>query len=732
MGAKRRAPKQRGAARRRAKRAAQASSSESSSSSESESDSSSSSSSSSSSGVEVVHPAEADPFSAMSAENRAAWARFWQDWRVDTESEPSECSADEGLSDVSTADTELFMELAEEAPFETLLDRHPEWFEPEAEPPTAGGRARSDAAEPEQTEEDEIWDELLKYGVEPDDVNRAAQEMEARLSTPPPPTYLEALSHLPDPWDEQAFLWSFGETKAEVQVFLEKHLNMDPAYVQALMEGWLMRRSVMNIFRFVPGGVSRFYFQKIRGLADPEKGMRAAYDRQAAPPKPIKIARAPRIPSTATGRESVLDRRELDYKDTVHFIITETRTLAAELGLRPFPHVPVDASVETVAATYGYAITSKAYGGVIQLRGLRTRWNRLRRFLDAAADAGEATVPFACYFIDSTKLTGMAKVFEWAADALGLELFREFARDPAIKLRQPRRGWCAEAPSHTPKKAPWVSDRFIIYLAYRATHAVSSEERVRAFFFYVLAVGGVRFGDAQHVVKVQINEADVTFTASRFKATRGDSVEHFTVPLKGPAGCDFRDVAREMKAQMRAGFLLAHPSAPELVDSLFFNCAGSQFGAQGDSVDRFSQAEGLKPCSYQAAVGTLRAFALRYLTLMAGGRAEAAVPGGRPVDQDVFADADKITMHSLRSWLATVCFQLEVPERETNLLLHWTSKEMVRCYAKNTSAVETANRSRIVAILDGDWRSAGPGMRLASAACPSWDELKNRATTRRF
>ena len=687
---------------------------------------------------------EVDPFSAMSAANRAAWAQFWTDWRVDSDSEPSECSADEGLSDISSADTELLIELAEEAPFETLWERHPELFEPDDEPPTAEDRACSAADAPAQTEEDACWDELFKYGTEQEDVDRAIQEIAARLDKPPPPTYLEALSHLPDPWDEASFLWSFGETADEVRVFLDKHLHMDPAYIQALMEGWTPRRNVMRIFRHVPGKVSRFYFQKIRGLADPERaaGMRDAYHRQAVPLKPVKMARAPRIPSTATGNESALDRRKLDYTDTVHFIITETRALAAELGLRPFPHVAVDASVDTVAATYGYAITSKAYGGVIQLRGLRTRWNRLRRFLDAAADAGEATVPFACYFIDSTKLTGMAKVFEWAADALGLELFREFARDPAIKLRQPRRGWCADAPSHTPKKAPWVSDRFIIYLAYRATHAISSEERVRAFFFYVLAVGGVRFADAQHVVKVQINDADVTFTASRFKATRGDSVEHFAVPLKGPAGCDFRDVAREMKAQMRAGFLLAHPSAPEEVDSLFFNCAGSQMGVQGDSVDRFSQAEGLKPCSYQAAVGTLRAFALRYLTLMAGGsergpragcgRAEAAVPGGRPVDQDVFADADKITMHSLRSWLATVCFQLEVPERETNLLLHWTSKEMVRCYAKNTSAVETANRSRIVAVLDGEWRSAGPGMRLAGAVCPTWDELKNRVTTRRF
>ena len=55
-------------------------------------------------------------------------------------------------------------------------------------------------------------------------------------------------------------------------------------------------------------------------------------------------------------------------------------------------------------------------------------------------------------------------------------------------------------------------------------------ERVRAFF-YVLAVGGVRFADAQHVVSIKITDEEVIFTASRFKATKGDSVETFSVPL---------------------------------------------------------------------------------------------------------------------------------------------------------------------------------------------------------
>ena len=107
--------------------------------------------------------------------------------------------------------------------------------------------------------------------------------------------------------------------------------------------------------------------------------------------------------------------------------------------------------------------------------------NRLRRFLDAAADEGAGSVPF----IDQTKLTRMSKTFEWAADALSLEIFRDFAKDPAIRLRQPRRGWCTEAPPHALKKAPWVSAAFVIYLARRACKGWTPFERVRAFFLIV-------------------------------------------------------------------------------------------------------------------------------------------------------------------------------------------------------------------------------------------------------
>ena len=45
---------------------------------------------------------------------------------------------------------------------------------------------------------------------------------------------------------------------------------------------------------------------------------------------------------------------------------------------------------------------------------------------------------------------------------------------------------------------------------------------------------------------------------------------------------------------------------------------------------------------------------------------------------------------------------------------------MQRCYTKNFEAIEVSQRERLVAILDGDWRSAGPGQPL-DPHIPAWD-----------
>ena len=81
-------------------------------------------------------------------------------------------------------------------------------------------------------------------------------------------------------------------------------------------------------------------------------------------------------------------------------------------------------------------------------------------------------------------------------------------------------------------------------------------------------------------------------------------------------------------------------------------------------------------------------------------------------------DFSLITMHSLRSWLATLLRQLEVPPDQTNELMHWTGNSMQRLYNRNFSAVEVRMRSRVVQVLAGDWRSAGPNHRLEPP--PRW------------
>ena len=61
-------------------------------------------------------------------------------------------------------------------------------------------------------------------------------------------------------------------------------------------------------------------------------------------------------------------------------------------------------------------------------------------------------------------------------------------------------------------------------------------------------------------------------------------------------------------------------------------------------------------------------------------------------------------------------------------MLHWTNKTMVRCYTKNFDAIETSQRRRIVMVLNGEWRLAGPGKRLRNP--PRWKDIQVERTTR--
>ena len=64
------------------------------------------------------------------------------------------------------------------------------------------------------------------------------REMERRFAAPPPPSYAEELSELPELWDERAFLFGFGNTPLEVEEFLTGILSLDQVYVKVLMWAW--------------------------------------------------------------------------------------------------------------------------------------------------------------------------------------------------------------------------------------------------------------------------------------------------------------------------------------------------------------------------------------------------------------------------------------------------------------------------------------------------------------
>ena len=120
-----------------------------------------------------------------------------------------------------------------------------------------------------------------------------------------------------------------------------------------------------------------------------------------------------------------------------------------------------------------------------------------------------------------------------------------------------------------------------------------------------------------------------------------------------------------------------------------------------------------RACSYGAAISLLR----RFISLYQEGLAAD--------DEYIKDDFSKVTMHSLRAWLATFLRQLHVPKDQINDLLHWSSGEMLRCYDRNFDAVEVALRRRITGVLASGWRSAGKGHVLQEPV-PQWNPEHTR------
>ena len=78
-----------------------------------------------------------------------------------------------------------------------------------------------------------------------------------------------------------------------------------------------------------------------------------------------------------------------EYQDLIRHIILEVREFAAELNLPCFGLLKPDASVTDIARVYGQVISARKGGGRVEMSGLKQRWSRLNRFLQAATHAEE-------------------------------------------------------------------------------------------------------------------------------------------------------------------------------------------------------------------------------------------------------------------------------------------------------------------------------------------------------
>jgi len=211
--------------------------------------------------------------------------------------------------------------------------------------------------------------------------------------------------------------------------------------------------------------------------------------------------------------------------------------------------------------------------------------------------------------------------------------------------------------------------------------------RARALFFTIIAIGGIRFADAQNIVSIEmINDTALIMQASRFKCSQGDQAETITMPAIDYKGRSLALAVASIKAQMGKSYLLADMDLREWPGM---------------------EAPIRKPkrrATYQHCILMLH----RFVDIMAK---QIEAIHDHPCKGRTF---EKSTMHSLRAWLTTVARQVKVPDREVDELLHWNMKQMQRLYHRGRSGEELGQRVRIVRLLcHPTWYSVGDIGRLS-------------------
>ena len=400
------------------------------------------------------------------------------------------------------------------------------------------------------------------------------------------------------------------------------------------------------------------------------------------------------------------ERDQKTYETLVHHIIEKTVgycKMLTDIGVEssPFGHVlskNPTASPEDVATVYGQLITGRRGGGAVQLSGLKQRWSRIRRFLESVVLHEDRGVLHTCRFIDTSNYKGFGAHLRWAGAAFHLDWIKHLAEQELIKYRSPGKAW-VPARGKLSKSAPHLPDDFLRFLADQCRHPNPIRRR-KAFYVYQCGMGGVRFSDTENVIRMSfegpkdeqgryMSGACIAFTASRFKTSRGETMEYYALPLHDYTGASLAEAALDLQAQMggeRGGFLLAASLDPRDIES------DVKRDDQGCTV----------PGSYWESTLLVRHFVDLWV---------ATLPAGSPLLQYKERYA-KATIHSFKGWLDTFAVQAKFQQDDIDTLLHWSNKAMRRHYNRCPQATEVHMRQKVVALLASGWNSTGVGFQM--------------------
>ena len=533
-----------------------------------------------------------------------------------------------------------------------------------------------------------------------DGVEEVIRAQQADAVAPPPiPSYEEVLSSLPNDWNEQAILE--GELGDSIPVILDTLADCGvPLSHRLVISSHLGdRRRIYAIFTSRPANTGQRLRDQFRflGLKD-EFGPLSVIipmDTDVIRKRPRKAAFSlPSLQPTALSAKVMAKMTAMEienrlYTDLVRNVIRDAIPLFKELELSVFPEAKADASLEDIARVYGSCITSKLKRGKLRRKGCFQNWRRLYGILHAALESEELSPQFLCTYSDCSGLSGnyIAWTLQWAGFAFGCDTLTTLGHSRTVMEHCPGNILGrAMAPKPPPKKAPWLSDWFVMFLAFKC-HDRHPLVRARAAFFYFMFVGGTRSSDAMNVNTMSFVGLSVCLTALYNKTSTNPYQEVTSLPLLDYMGRSLRPAFEALSSQMGSYFLLA-------------DCTATRESRLQTPLVKLDGGF-TRPCSYAHLRDMLRFLVEDFNSEWAGkpDRFGVIIPVANT----------EATVHSPKAWLDTLAIQMRVEVTEKDVLCHWNAKTMSKFYNQNFSGVELLSRMKVVRSLQSDWRSAGRG-----------------------